>query len=99
LEAREVLRVNSLLNTICGKAQPLSNISKEERGESTHRGGYTSKSEERRIWWAGRHDWTKVVGGCQDEFAVPTAASGREARITGLGSTQTLALNHLPRPT
>jgi hypothetical protein len=46
-EMREASRANSLLNTIYGKAELLSN---RERGEFTHRGGYASKSKERSIW-------------------------------------------------
>jgi hypothetical protein len=53
--------VDSLLNTIYEQAQSLSDISNAECGESTHRGGYTGESKERRIWRAGRHDWTKIV--------------------------------------
>jgi len=58
---REVSKVNSLLNTIYKKAQSLSDISNAERGRPTHRRGYTGESEERGIWWASRHGWTKGV--------------------------------------
>ena len=94
--------MNSLLNTIYGEARSLSDVSRRERVEFAHRRGYASKSEERCIWWAGRHDWTKIVWMTVRTSLRSSTSESERSVTTGLGSqspqTRVPQLLRVPQP-
>ena len=64
-----------------GRAQSLSDVSNAECGESSHRGGHTGESKERRIWGAGSHIGRRMCGWGGVRTSSRSSASSSERRV------------------